>query len=137
MWAWKEQCPACGDNPEQRNGGYEIYLKYNYRSLLLIASGIQLAGPNLTPETFERGLQRAAFPNPDHPIQAGRVGFLGGSHSMTVDYAEWWFDPTAQSPYLGDPPGAMCYLDGGRRVTDVRRLSKNGPFQQGPCDSGA
>lgn len=137
MWAWKEQCPACGDNADQRNGAFEVYLKYNYRSLLLIASGIQMAGPNLTPETFERGLQRAAFPNPDHPIKAGRVGFLGASHSMTIDFTEWWYDPAAQSPYLGDPPGAMCYVDGGARLTSGRSLAKNGPFKQGRCDSGA
>jgi hypothetical protein len=57
---------------------------------------------------------------------------------MTLDAVEWWFDNQAESPYFGDPPGAVCYLAGGQRVRDFARLEPNGGgFKQPPCNSGA
>lgn len=111
-----------------------------YRTLLVVASGIQMAGPNLTPQTFASALQRTKFPYPpDDPTKAGNVGFAG-DHSMTEDLAEFWWSETAKSPlgYVSDGSvGAVCYLDGGNR----RRLGSwpngRGTFFQGSCDSNA
>jgi hypothetical protein len=98
-----------------------------------------MAGPRLSPGAFQIGLQHASFPNPDTPIYAGHVGFFGGSHAMTVDAAEWWYDASAPSPYAqeGDGAGAMCYVNHGARhgITDWDPQAPDELF--GPsCDSG-
>lgn len=107
-----------------------------YRQLLLLASGIQMAGPKLTPQTFAQGLQRTVFPNPDTPIMAGKVGFNGGSHSMTIDGAEFWWSNSAVSPYRQSyGPGALCYVDGGKRKKSGSWPEGGNPFT-GPCFTG-
>jgi hypothetical protein len=86
-----------------------------YHSLLLLASGIQMAGPTLNPTSFAAGLHRAVFPNPDTWQMEGHVGFDNDSYSMTVDLAEFWWSQTARSPYADEGAGAFCYVDGGAR----------------------
>lgn len=134
-WAAKEVDPSIvlnGDTVTVQNHA-EIY-----RPLLLLASGIQLAGPNLTPQTFAKGLQQATFPNPDHPNMPGKVGFQPDRFGMTLDGAEFWWSNTARSPYAGDQ-GAVCYVDGGRRHTRGSWPAGGDPFFQPDtaCDSGA
>src|SRR5205807_504373 len=117
-----------------------IYLiTHFYRSMLILASGIQVAGAHLTAQNFARRLQSTAFPNPDTPIYAGHVGFVERSHAFTLDAAEWWYDPTAQSPFAaeGDGRGAICYVDHGRRHDPLLWKGATDRFQQGTCDSGA
>lgn len=131
-WAIAEVEP--GAQPSNGIGMSNINIKY--RSLLLLASGIQMAGPNLTPKTFAEALQRTRFPNPPHPNNPGVVGFLDRDHTMTEDIAEWWWSNTARSPYPDDASGSICYVDGGAR----RRIGQwpgSDPFFSGPCDSGA
>lgn len=136
VWALQEGNPAAyqaanNDTSPQR----QLVFHDTYRTLLLLASGIQLAGPNLTPETFARGLHQRAFPNPESPLQPGKVGFLGGSYSMTQDAAEFYWSNTAPSPYQADGPGTWCYLDGGGRRSGGDW--PEGAFAaQTPCDSG-
>ena len=136
MWAMREVNPSRWSSPEQGSEGVNrqtIHLLY--KQLLLLASGIQLAGPNLTPDSFARGLQRATFPNPDHPIRAGTVGFAGNTHSMMKDAAEFWYSPFARSTY--DTPGAFCFVDGGtRRRSGTYPREEASPFFSGPCDAG-
>jgi hypothetical protein len=89
-----------------------------YEQLLLLASGIQLAGPRLTPQTFAAGLARARFPNPGAaraPYYQARVGFNGGRHTMSADAAMFWYDPGRPGTIDPSVPGAVCYVDGGRR----------------------
>jgi hypothetical protein len=90
-----------------------------YRALLLLASGIQMAGPHLTPRTFAAGLRKTTFPNPITAAHAGAVGFHLDGHSMTSDAAEWWFDTQAVGPFSDSNAhrGTVCYLDGGRRYS--------------------
>lgn len=135
-WAYSE---AQGEGSSGYNGDSEhrAHDDLAYRSLLLIASGIQMAGPNLTPETFEAGLQRTKFPNPDHPIMAGKVGFNGGSYAMTIDGAEFYWRNDAASPYTSDAtPGSYCYVSGGERHSAPDWPKGGDPFVD-PCDSGA
>ena len=110
---------------------------YEYHNLLLIASGIQMAGPNLTPTNFEAGLQKAAFPNPDTGIHAGHVGFGGGSHAMTVDAAEFWWSNTEHGPYADEGAGTFCYVDHGARHSLADPWPAGDPFFTGACDSGS
>jgi hypothetical protein len=109
-----------------------------YRGLLLLASGIQMAGPDLTPQNFAARLQATVFPNPDTPTKEGRVGFGPGGFSMTQDAAEFYFSNTATST-VPQTSGSVCYIDGGAR-RDLSSWPKGGdPFfpATGNCDSGA
>jgi hypothetical protein len=109
-----------------------------YHQLLLLVAGFQMAGPNLTPESFKAGLQRTPFPNPDHPNQAGKVGFnTPRDQSMTEDFVEYFWSPSAQSPYTDEGVGSICYIDGGRRRTAATGFpAGDAPFFTTPCDSG-
>jgi hypothetical protein len=123
-------------DPSAQPSDLESFL-LQYRALLLLASGIQMAGPNLTPATFEAALQRTAFPNPDDPTMSGKVGFTSPrDHSMTEDATEWWWSETATSPEAGAADdganGAMCYVDGGARRTPGA-WPRGDPFFRGPC----
>jgi ABC-type branched-subunit amino acid transport system substrate-binding protein len=108
-----------------------------YHSLLLIASGIQMAGPHLTPYTFQSGLQKANFPNPDSPLMAGKVGFNGGSHAMTLDAAEVWWSMTDQGPYPDETGGGVwCYGHHGARHNLSNPWPAADDLFKEPCDSG-
>jgi hypothetical protein len=111
-----------------------------YRMMLVAASGIQMAGPNLTPDTFSAALQRTTFPNPKNdPSMSGSVGF-SGDHTMTDDIAEFWWSEAAKGPQGWQTAGAVgsvCYLDNGAR----RRLGAwpkgAGGFFEGTCTNFA
>lgn len=88
-----------------------------YRPLLLLASGIQMAGPNLTVQTFRDGLRKAAFPNPATESVAGAVDMPADGWSLTSDAAEWWYSTTAVGPHSDSSSnrGTICYVAGGER----------------------
>jgi hypothetical protein len=93
-------------------------LAARYSSLLLLAAGIQLAGPNLTPQTFEQGLLRTPFANPGAgraPYYQARVGFDGGRHTMIADAAMYWYSRSDRGTVDPASLGAVCYVDQGRR----------------------
>ena len=98
-------------------------------------SGIQMAGPNLTPETFRAGLQKTKFPNPDHPIMAGKVGFEG-DFSMTNDGAEFWISSKDEGPYGPHQGPTFCWVDGGKRHGRGTWPKSPETFYTGPCDAG-
>ena len=96
------------------------YFQSAYRAFLLLASGIQLAGPNLTPESFAAGLQGARFPNPNPgrpPAYQARVAFGPGDFTMTGDAAVVWWSETAPTYGGGglNAQGGFCYVDKGVR----------------------
>lgn len=137
VWALKEMDPTWGSDPSKLTAQAVYNLLIQYQSLLLLASGIQLAGPHLTPESFARGLQQATFPNADDPpIKPGRVGFGGGSHSMTLDGAEFYWSDAGRGPYSDSGGGTMCFIDGGARHA-LGTWPKGDFSTAGPCDSGA
>jgi hypothetical protein len=112
-------------------------LNPDYRWMLLLASGIQLAGPHLTPESFARGLQQADFPNPDNPQRVGKVGFQSGRHGMTIDGAEMWWGEGAHPPYSdADWGGSLCYSGHGRRYQLGEWPDGPDDLFSTPCDSG-
>lgn len=89
-----------------------------YEQMLLLASGIQLAGPHLTPATFQAGLQRAQFPDPGvgaPPYYQSGVGFAGGSHAMKTDAGMVWFDNTQPGTENPQSTGAICWVRHGER----------------------
>lgn len=90
-----------------------------YRRLLVLASGIQMAGPNLTPSTFDRALLQTRFANPSSggpPYYQAAVRFGPGHRWMTDDLALKWWEPSADSYGEGtNSRGSWCYVDRGAR----------------------
>ena len=130
-WAVKEADPAFEPAAAAYYSSHSRYMQ-----LSLLAAGIQLAGPRLTPETFAQGLHRARFPNPGAgaaPYFQSRVGFQGPRHTMSVDAGMFWYDP--QRPGTIDPsvPGAVCYVDRGRRHARGSWPTGEPAFRTGPC----
>lgn len=92
-------------NDEPAFGVEEIYY-----SMYMLALGIHLAGPNLTPDTFEAGLfsfQGASGPR-------GYWSFGPGDYTPTDDFREIWWDPDKISPQ-NNKPGAWVQINGGQR----------------------
>jgi hypothetical protein len=79
-----------------------------YHQLYLLAIGVQMAGPELTPESFEAGM--FAYPGGDGPF--GRWEFDAEHHTGITDIRELWWDPDAPSPVNGLPGS---YVDSGER----------------------
>jgi hypothetical protein len=93
-----------------------LYGYLAYKELLLLSSGIQMAGPTLTPTTFSNQLHATEFPNAPSTTYPGHVGFEGNRHAMITDVTVGWFNDGAQSP-TADPAGAWCYAFRGKRIT--------------------
>ena len=130
-WAVKEA------DPSFEPSGMAYYAAHSrYVQLLLLASGIQMAGPKLTPESFRAGLRRTVWANPGAggpPYFQAEVGFGGPRHVMSVDASMFWFDP--QRPGTVDPtvPGAICYVDRGVRYRLGRWPRTDPAFFTEPC----
>jgi hypothetical protein len=86
-----------------------------YEQLLLIANGIQMAGPHLTPHTFAAGMQAAHFPNPYSPNLEGEVQVGPGGAAMTQDFSVQWWNDSAPSVNPDEGAGTWCYAMGGKR----------------------
>lgn len=104
--------------------------RFDYHAMLVMAAGIQMAGPNLTPESFARGLQTARWPNPPTEKWPGKVTVSEGTHSYMEDAAAIWFDNSAASEYSGR--GAFCYVENGARRRVGQWPAQDGLFSQ-PC----
>ncbi len=92
--------------PERAGLGYNAYkavrgdepahsVELIYYQLYMIAMGIQLAGPSLTPGNFERGM----FSYPGGTGEAGTWGFGPGHYTPTQDYKEIWWAADRPSTY--------------------------------------
>jgi hypothetical protein len=82
---------------EVRPGGPEPSLLVDtiYDQILTLALGIQMAGPDLTPETFETGL----FAFPKAQGQAGLWDWLPDHYTPVRDIREIWWDPEKVSAF--------------------------------------
>ena len=109
-----------------------------YRPLLMLMSGLQMAGPHLTAQSFLDGLRKAQFPNPITSIHAGAVDVPRDGSSFTRDADEWWWDPSAKGPYSDDTAGkgAICYAEGGRRHDYGSWPHTNAQVFTSTCNSG-
>lgn len=85
-----------------------ILVDFVYYQIYALVIGLQMAGPELTPETFETGM----FAYPGGTGVAGTWDFDLGHRSAVSDVREIWWDPHARSPWNGQP-GA--YRDDGKR----------------------
>lgn len=130
-WALKETDPAL--DPQ---GGAYFAVQARYSSFLLLASGIQMAGPHLTPDTFAAGLLRTRWANPGAgaaPYFQAPVGFDGGSRTFIDSAAMIWHDPGRQSTVDPQNTGAVCYVRRGQRYGLNGWPAGDQPFFTGPC----
>lgn len=70
-----------------------------YYQLYQIALGLQLAGPDLTPETYAQGM----FLYPGGTGMAGTWRFAPGDYTAQDDGVAIWWDAEGISPYNGKP----------------------------------
>jgi hypothetical protein len=108
--------------PQQASLGYNAYKQVRddepafavqdiYNALYLLAIGVQMAGPDLTPETFEQGM----FDYPDREGPMGTWGFEGpGDYTPFQDYREVYWDPNAVSDFNNEQ-GAYVDTNPGER----------------------
>jgi hypothetical protein len=111
-----------------------------YHELLLLAAGIQMAGPHLTPESFAEGLRSTTFPNPGAggaPSYQGTVGFADAP-IMVKDLNAFWLDTrtsgaeVANSSY-GNTYRAFCYAAVGLRWAEGTWPRSAGFYDRGIC----
>jgi hypothetical protein len=96
---------------EVRNDEPAQFVNLIYAQMYMIALGIQLAGPDLTPTNFERGM--LSYPG-SQTSEFGTWGFPPGHFTPTLDGAEIYWDPNATSVY-NNKKGA--YIFASRRYT--------------------
>jgi hypothetical protein len=70
-----------------------------YYQMYMLATGIQMAGPNLTPDSFEAGM--FAYPKKQGP--AGLWGYGENDYTPQDDVREIYWDPNKPSPYNSKP----------------------------------
>jgi hypothetical protein len=88
-----------------------------------LLTGIHLAGPNLTPQTFEQGMFR--FPPASGYLTAAHVswgnklwtGSLKPDYNDADDATAWWWNPdaTGQDEAGNEGKGMLMDIDGGKR----------------------
>src|SRR5262245_46504552 len=112
--------PWAASQPPQSSDAYAAYrsvrpdgdpselIEILYAQLLTIALGVQMAGPDLTPDTFETGL----FAYPPASGQTGLWDFGDGQYTPVRDIREIWWDPNKVSGF-NDQKGS--YVDNGTR----------------------
>ena len=81
-----------------------------YANMYMIALGLQLAGPNLTPETFEKGI----FTYPPQTGPFGTWTFGPNDYTPPYDTRYIWWDPEKVSIFNGKK-GAYVESYGGQR----------------------
>ena len=70
-----------------------------YYQMYMLVMGIQMAGPNLTPQTYEQ----AMFDLPEMFGPAGLWTFGPGDYTPMADYHEMYWDPDGISSFNGEP----------------------------------
>ena len=81
-----------------------------YYNFLMLFIGLQMAGPNLTPETFQAGM----FSYPGRTGSLGRWSFSPTDYTAIDDAREIYYDRHALSAF-NNKPGRWITLHGGRR----------------------
>jgi hypothetical protein len=115
--------------PPETSAGYKAYKSVRgdtpsklvdvvYQELMVIALGVQMAGPDLTPQHFETGL----FNWPVGTGQGGRWDFSPGHYTPQTDARLLWSEPDKVSAFNGRPGS---YADDGKR------------YVRGPTPEGA
>lgn len=113
-----------------RNDEPAFAVELIYATMIMISSGIQMAGPNLTPASFEAGLKN--WPGGTGPY--GTFGFGPVDYTPTRDYRVVWWDRDAVS-IVNSAPGAYKASFGGARYA-VGKFPRLPADQQPPVFTG-
>lgn len=130
---WSHAIGGSNFAPQQPFGESEGYFAYKtvrddepsvtidliYAQLLRLVIGIQMAGPELTPQNLEAGLYN--FPERSGP--GGALDFSPENHSGLIDARLVFWDPNSPSPFNGRPG---TYVDSGERF----RSASEAPTQE-------
>ena len=124
-------------DPSRQFGSYFDYYeaRWFYNSARLLAAGLQMAGPRLTPETFAQGMMRTSFPNPDcgrAPQYQACIGFGANDHTAVNDASLIWLSKSENSNW-SNQPGAMCFAKSGIRYQLDNWPSDYAGLFQRPC----
>jgi hypothetical protein len=116
--------------PSSAFGFYNAW--YIYKPMLMLFTGLQMAGPHLTAKTFaaglqgtsevwkwkdvaELGIQPGVYPNARVAGHTeGLVSVRPGQHSYVEDSSVVYFDSSQANADYGTP-GSFCYLGYGQR----------------------
>ena len=125
-------------DPEYETGddGYASTSYERYYELLALATGIQMAGPHLTPATFAQGMAKAGFPAPGSgraPLFYPGGGFGTNDHSMVEDASIIWYSQTDEGYTTNVRRGTFCYIDHGIRYGLGQWPTGDPKFFQEPC----
>ncbi|HEX2061398.1 MAG TPA: hypothetical protein VHK90_11705, partial [Thermoanaerobaculia bacterium] len=104
-----------------RNDEPAFAVEIIYAQMYMLALGIQLAGPRLTPQSYERGM----FSYPGGTGMYGTWGFGPGQYTPTRDARIIWWNPNRVSIY-NNKRGAYVTGYGGRRFS-IGNLPKGNP----------
>lgn len=129
---WPAQLVRDVELDDQQRYNALNYAEDFYTALSTIATGIQAAGPQLTPHAFRAGLEATYFPNPGAgkapDFQAG-VGFQLGDHVRVRDVAVgiWNYDTRdpVRAAQGSELPGHLCLIGGGARFGDGTPLPED------------
>ena len=80
-----------------------------FYQLLELAIGLQMAGPDLTPQNFETGM----FAYPESTGPAGTWDFFPEHYTGVVDIRIFWWNAATASPFNGE---TGTYIDDGTRI---------------------
>lgn len=133
---WYQAIKEADPYYETGDDGWASAAYERYYELLVLASGIQMAGPNLTPQSFREGLFKARFSAPGsgyEPLWYPGGGFGPGDHSMVDDAAMIWYSPTADSYTTNVRKGSFCYIGRGKRYGFGQWPVGDPAFFQNPC----
>lgn len=100
-----------------------------FPALMQLANGIQMAGPNLTPQTFMEGLLKIPPRTPDPYWSIG-----GGYSRSDLTYPDWvgylWWSSTDLAPDDDTGPGAYKHVWEGRKFPIGQQPTDPIPFFQ-------
>jgi hypothetical protein len=125
--ALRDACADCTPDPDDVN---------RYNRLFMLFTGIQAAGPRLTPQSFDKGMRALPPHNPGDPYVPAAY-FGPGDHDFIKDEALVWWDSSGTAPSSTEP-GCWRLVDDGRRYRTEdwagRQGGDSGIFQRVPAE---
>ena len=112
--------------PDEEPSGLDPESFYEW---MMIANGIQGAGPKLTVESFQKGL-RSMPKRPPNPRWTLGGGFDIGDWSYVDYFSMVWWDPQTTHPGGSGLPGVWRHVHGGCMYTYEKLPSDPAPFQK-------
>jgi len=104
----------------------------DYDAIRQLMTGIQVAGPKLTPASMEKGFRAIPEVRSSDP-RVPACFYPAGGYSCTQDFATWWYDPAGDDPESTNP-GCNRALEGGLRRLPGQFPREDIPTRRSPRD---